>query len=142
MRLIIDRDKSLDLRVGWSIRPEDRIASRATGKFAWDSSRVKEHLDTRQTSGRGWVLGTDLRLGLEGLEVERAQTLEQLYENPSFIPEGWSDGKARVAWGDIVCGSGGGLHVRYLIWRNGVWRLDWDYVDDRFDDRYPALLAS
>lgn len=143
--ITIDRDRPLVLEKDWEIRQSDQIASRATGTFvAGPGSTVKTYLDVGQTSGQRYMNGTALQpiIAAKELVVERATTLEQYHANPRSVPEQMKDGRAYVAWGDIVRDSDGDLRVRYFIWHDGQPHLGWGCVDNYFNGSNPALLAS
>lgn len=143
--ITIDRDRPLVLDEGWEIRDEDQIKNRATGQFtASPSLKIRTYLDEGQTTGQCWMNGTVLQpiITEKELPVERATTIEQYHANPLSVPEEMKDGRAYIAWGDIVRGAGGDLRVRVFFWDDGQPHLSWYYVGGSFDTDGPALLAS
>lgn len=143
--ITIDRDRPLVLPEKWEIRDEDQIVTRATGTFvSGPGTTIRTYLDEGQTTGQCYMNGMVLQpiITKKELVVERATTFEQYAANHLSVPEEMKDGRAYIAWGDIVRGAGGSLRVRCFIWRDGQPRLRWDFVDDSFRASGPALLAS
>lgn len=152
-RLLRARARIIDLAAqpylpdGWSIRPEDQIASRVQGDtLEFDPAKVRLHLDPAQ-QGRT-IVGTALKERLEGQPVLPAQVLDHLRAHTGLISESWKTDEAGNTryihfWGTVYRDRGGRLCVRCLCWSGGRWRWDYYYLTDDCGAQSPAaLLAS
>lgn len=121
---------------GWKVEEH-----RKGGQLEWDVSKIQLYLSKGQKDGN-WTPGNKLRKELEGKSVLNANVLDYLLKNPHLIPEEWKN-KYVFFWGTVYRYSAGNLVVRFLRWDGDEW--DWYsyWLDDDFDDGYPAaLLAS
>ncbi len=126
---------------GWSIHPEDQIASRLTGSWELDLGKIGLHLDTGQQDGKD-IVGHELKRSLESQQVLPAHVLDYLLVHPELIPESWK-GKDIFFWGTVYRKSVGYLYVHFLFWSSGKWRWDSFRLGSPWYDRHPcAVLAS
>lgn len=121
--------------------PEEQIKSRLTGTWTYNPAELVDYLDPGQTDEQ-CVIGAELKSLLEGKKVMRTALARFLWENQSFIPPSWKDGKARFFWGDILCDSGGHRYVLYLSWDGESWHWVCGWLDDVFHAYNPSVCAS
>jgi len=136
----LDFDADPHIPDGWSVRPEDQIASRLTGSWELDISKIGLHLDTSQ-QGDKFIEGYELKKQLEGQKVLPAHVLDELLEHPELIPESFKD-KSIFFWGTIYRGSDGMLCVRYLGWYSGGWYWDNYWLGSGWEDHEPCAVLA
>ena len=142
---IVDCDGMPFVPDGWTIRPEDQIASRVRGQLEWNPDLVRFHLEEAQRTGT--IVGAELRGLLKGKPVLPAHVLDHLLANTRLIPESWKQdeqGRTRYVffWGTIYRDSDGDLFVRYLYWRGGQWRWHCDWLVNVFGEQSPSVLLA
>lgn len=137
---ILDFDTDPHIPEGWSIHPEDQIASRLTGRWELDVSKIGLHLDAGQKDGKA-TKGHGLKPRLEGQPVFPAHVLDHWIAHPDTIPEALK-GKLLFFWGTIYRGSDGDLCVRCLDWDGGRWRWDYRWLDSRWLGHVPCAVSA
>ncbi len=141
LRRFIDCDAAPFLPEGWSIKPEDQIASGVRGEITFDPAKIASHFVDGQKDGKS-IVGHELKKLLEGQPVLPANVLDYLLAHPELIPDAWK-GKYLYFWGTIYRDSDGSLCVRCLYWSDGRWDWGYDWLGRRFGGQGPsALLAS
>lgn len=125
---------------GWSIQPEDQIASHFTGEFIWSPDKVRLHLDPAQEGG-GYIVGVELAKKLEGQPVLPANVLDYLLNHPELIPSDWR-GKAVFFWGTVYCVEDGNLYVRCLCWNDGHWSWHYYRLGRDWHSLHPAAVSA
>jgi len=138
---LIDCDAKPYLPEGWSIKPEDQIASGVRGEITFDPAKIASHFVDGQKDGKS-IVGHELKKLLEGQPVLPANVLDYLLAHPELIPDAWK-GKYLYFWGTIYRDSDGSLCVRCLCWYDGRWDWGCSWLGRRFGGQGPsALLAS
>jgi len=136
---ILDFDTLPYIPNGWSIHPEDQLASRLTGGWELDTSKIELHLDSGQ-QGNGLIKGGDLKGALEGKKVLPAHILDCLIRCPDMIPDSWR-WKAIFFWGTVYRTHEGDPCVRYLRWSGRMWTWHYYWLDCQWDVRGPAAIC-
>ncbi len=144
---IIDLDTKPFIPEGWSVKPEDQIASRVTGTWKFDPKKIMLHLSKNQQNDK-CIEGNKLKKELAKMQVLGANALDYLLAHKELIPEDWKkDEKGNIRyiffWGTIYRDSYGNLYVRFLYFRYGLWLWVYGWLDDDFFGYSPsAVLAS
>lgn len=110
----------------------------------WDKEKYSNpeflHLVEKQKTGT--IGGYELHARLAGLPVANACCLDFFIANPDQIPESWKKLGAIFFWGTIYSVSDGNLYVRYLYWNGDKWISSYNWLENDWNDRNPALLAN
>ncbi len=127
MLLLCSRDRWIDLDAqpfipeGWSIGPEDQIASRATGMWRFDPAQIRLYRSDKQEACRDFIdLLCEPRLNQSmidsALPVLPANVLDWLLDDhQELIPKNWATGhKSILFWGTVYKNNYGRLTIRRL----------------------------
>ena len=115
------------------------------GKLEWKHDSFRLHLSLNQSGGKS-IVGKKLCRELENKPVLNANLLDYLLDHPYLIPEDWKvDKQDRTRYiyfhGTYYRDLGvGGLFVRYLYFRGGHWRADYNWLDRKFGVQDHSLL--
>ena len=126
------------IKEGWSWHPEDQITRPPMPPF--DPTKMRLHRSPRQKGDRG-IIGTDLRVELEGMPVLGSDDLDRLLAEPRLIPDSWK-GKYIYFWGDLYRRSAGNLCVRDLYWDGGRWVWNDYWLGGDWNSRSPAAVVA
>ncbi|NQV89435.1 MAG: hypothetical protein HQ488_03890 [Parcubacteria group bacterium] len=137
---ILDFDTDPHIPEGWSIHLEDQIASRLTGRWELDASKIGLHLDAGQRGGKS-INGDYLKPQLEGKPVFPAHVLDHWIAHPEKIPE-FLKGKLLFFWGTIYRSSDWRLCVRCLYWDGERWDWSYNWLVDRWSGRNPCAVSA
>lgn len=74
-------------------------------------------------------------------EETRRNTLGDCKSRIKFNPENIQRVVSRVAY-CVHRNSNGNLYVRYLYWNDGQWNWNYNWLDNDFDDQYPAAISA
>ncbi len=139
LRHVIDCTLEPSIPKGWSIKPEDQIASRFQGELIWSPEKIRLHLDEAQQEGT--ILGNKLKKKLEGQLVLPTNVGDYLIAHSALISSDLK-GKFVFFWGTIYRDSIDCLCVRYLYWDGRSW--DWSHIwlDTDWAVQYPAAVLA
>ena len=135
---LIDLDATPYIPDGWSVRPEDQLASRVTGTLIWDPAAIGLYLSKRQKGGRV-IKGDTLRKELAKQPVLNGNVLDHLLAHQDLIPDLWK-GKYIFFWGTIYRDWDDDLFASYLYRGGGQWRRYHALLDDFCDGSDPAAI--
>lgn len=124
---------------GWSIQPEDQIASRFQGELVWSPEKIRLHIDDAQT--KGMIVGNELLKKLEGQPVLPANVGDYLLDHPALIPPDWK-WKYTYFWGTLCRDPDGNLCVRCLRWDGRNWGWYGDQLGRHWRDQDSAALLA
>jgi hypothetical protein len=138
---VIDCDADPFVPSGWKVESHTK-----GGQFVFNPAKIKLYLSPNQQNGKS-IDGNKLRKELANEPVFNANVLDYLLAHPELIPEEWKKderGNTRYIffWGTIYRVSSGHLCVRCLYFHVGSWRWYFIWLDDDWDDDFPAALRA
>lgn len=129
----------------WQVLPEHQLPNRMSGLVEWNPANTALYFSEKQTTGKMYIGGNDLRKELEELQgLHATDMVIDFYldhEEVSTSKE-WL-GKWIYAWGRIYRCADDYLIVRCLFCRyDGSRYDDYHFVSDIFRSNDPALVVA